>query len=183
MIARTRRSAWALLFVHALIASACAPGNDPDAPPHRPRGVRHGPPVAASERPPAPPPPPEETSVPPPPRPEPPAAPAAVPAEPPKARDYSAELLQALGNPLDCLAPRKGTAAPPKLQIDFDAYVMPSGGVGRAYARATDLDASELDCLRRRVEALRLTPPIEDAPRAVHASVQLTLKPAETQPK
>lgn len=107
----------------------------------------------------------------------------AAPAKEPEPRDYGAELLQAMGSPIACLAPRKGSAAPTQLRIDLDAYVMPSGGVGRAYARSAELDATELDCLRRRVEALRLETPIEGAPREVHASIQLALKAAESQAK
>lgn len=183
MIARTRRSAATLLFVHALLAPACSAGSDPDAPSRRRRGILSGPPVAAPEARPAAAPPPLAPTPPPPRPPPPPAAPAAAPAEEPEPRDYAAELLQGLGSPIDCLAPRAGSVAPPKLRIDFDAYVMPSGGVGRAYARSADLEASELACLRRRVEGLRLAPPIEGAPREVHASLQLELKPAEAKPK
>jgi hypothetical protein len=118
-----------------------------------------------------------------PPRPEPTAAPAATADDEPPPRDYAAELLQALGSPIDCLRPRKGEAAPPALRIDVEAHVMPSGGVGRALARCPDLDAGELACIRRRAEGLRLQAPIEGAPRQVDATIHLTRKPADAPPK
>lgn len=100
---------------------------------------------------------------------------AAAPAEE-KKRDYGAELLRAVGSPVDCLVPRSTSDAPAVLAIDIEAYVMPSGGVGRGVARSALLGEEELSCIRRRIEAIRLSPPIEEAPRRVSTTWRLELQ-------
>jgi hypothetical protein len=174
-----RSSAMALLW-----ALACGGGGAepiaPTAPP--PRGV---PRVASTDRPPA----------------KPPAAqPAAEPFRwleetkastidtPPEAtspdagkRDYGAELRAALGDPSSCLTARTGPDIPREINIDVEAYVMATGNISRSYVRSPQLVADELDCIRRRVEPLRLRPPIDDAPRSVRATLTLALEtPAKT---
>lgn len=96
-----------------------------------------------------------------------------------KERDYGADLSQALGSPVDCLAQRTLTDAPEAITINLEAYVMDSGGVGRAYASSAALAADELDCVRRRLEAVRLATPIEEAPRRVTSTIRLELKKPE----
>jgi hypothetical protein len=120
------------------------------------------------------------------------AAPAEDPAEQPAqaeaeakpARDFSAELVQMLGNPIACLSARAAGDAPRELEIALATQVMPSGAVGRSEVSAPGLEAGELACLRGRVEALHFTGPIENAPFAVRGSVHLTraATPAPTAP-
>lgn len=165
---------WIACTVAAEIVLVAACGSSDTTASTRPRGVRNAPSPAAAPStgaPPEPPPPPPPPSVP---------APKPVvrkPLDPPKERDYPAELLGAVGDPSACLTARKGAEAPPDLNIDLEAYVMPSGGVGRAYARSALLTEAELDCLRRRLETLRFATPVDDTPRRVTATLRLTLAP------
>jgi hypothetical protein len=100
------------------------------------------------------------------------------PKEEEKERDYSRELQTAIGSPLGCLKPRPSDRAPPEIVIHIGAHVMPSGGVGRAEVSSPQLDADEVKCVRQLAEARRLSPPIEDAPRRVDATIRLEPKPA-----
>lgn len=93
-----------------------------------------------------------------------------------KERDYGAELMQTMGSPIDCLASRATTDAPQVITIELEAYVMPSGGVGRGYARSAELSSDELDCVRRRLETKRLAPPNGDEPKRVTTTIRLELK-------
>jgi hypothetical protein len=96
-------------------------------------------------------------------------------------RDYGAELRAALGDPSGCLAARTGPDAPREIGIEFEAHVMAAGNVSRGYVRSPQLVAEELECLRKRIEPLRLRPPIDDAPRTVRATLKLVLEtPAKT---
>jgi hypothetical protein len=110
------------------------------------------------------------------------AQPEAVEAKP--ARDFSAELVQMMGSPTDCLQARTSADAPNHLDIALATRVMPSGAVAHSEVSAAGLEASELACLRGRVEALHFAGPIENAPFAVHGSVHLTraATPAPTVP-
>lgn len=95
------------------------------------------------------------------------------PAEPEKEkRDLSRELRAAVGMPTDCLRPRTGADVPPKVVVDVEAHLVESGLVTRAYVRASQLEPAELECLQKRVAAVRLAPPIEESPRAVNASLE-----------
>ena len=91
-------------------------------------------------------------------------------------RDYPAELLSALGAPVDCLKPRSGPDAPPLIRVDLEAHVLESGLVTRAYARSSQLEETELDCIRRRLGSLHLPAPVEAAPRGINATLELKLK-------
>ena len=96
------------------------------------------------------------------------------PAEKPE-RDLSRELENQMGSPVGCLAPRAAQAAPSELRLSLNASVMPSGAVGRGEVSASgDLSKAELDCLRTRLESLKLAAPIENAPRTVTGSITLT---------
>jgi len=107
------------------------------------------------------------------------AAPEQPAAEKPK-RDYSAELLSAMGSPTDCLAPREAADnVPSEISVELEGFFLETGSMSRGYARSPQLDASELDCMRRRLEAVHLQPPIEGAPRAITTSLKLTLKISE----
>jgi hypothetical protein len=92
------------------------------------------------------------------------------------ARDYPAELLAAVGTPVSCFKPRVGPEAPPEIRIALDVHVIESGMVTRAYARSAQLDESELDCVRKRLGALRLRAPVDAAPRSISATLELKLK-------
>lgn len=94
-------------------------------------------------------------------------------------RDYPAELLAALGAPVDCLHPRSGADVPSELHVDVQVYLLETGFVSRAYARSPSLDAAETQCLTKRASSLRLRGPIEDAPRSVSTTLTLTLQRAE----
>lgn len=92
-------------------------------------------------------------------------------------RDYAAELRAALGDPASCLKPRlAGDAALSELTIELEAYLLEPGNVGRSYARSRELDPEELACVQRRLGGVRLSSPIDQAPRAVHTSVKVQLK-------
>jgi len=96
-------------------------------------------------------------------------------------RDYGAELRAAVGDPSSCLDARIGADVPSEISIEIEAFVMAAGNVSRGYARSRQLAAEELECIRKRIEPLRFRPPIDDAPRAVRATLRLVLKtPAKT---
>jgi hypothetical protein len=172
--------------VPSLVVVACntnAPVQDTSTP--RPRGL-----VATAPAPTAPPP-----AADTPPDPEPPAAPAPTNTDPfaeykeksadapepekPPERDLNAELLQAIGSPTDCLKPRSGDTAPNAISIDYDVTVLETGLVTRAYAHSSQLDEEELQCATKRASALHLRAPIDQAPRSLHATLQLTAKNPE----
>lgn len=90
-------------------------------------------------------------------------------------RDLGAELKSALGSPASCLKPREAENAPDRITISISAQLVGSGRVTRASVSGAQLEASEIDCVRRRVEAIRLGE-VEDAPRGVSTSVELELK-------
>jgi hypothetical protein len=91
-------------------------------------------------------------------------------------RDYEAELRAALGDPSSCLAARTDAGTPSEISIEVEAYVMAPGNISRGYVRSPQLAAEELECIRRRITPLRLRPPIEDAPRAVRATLKLAVE-------
>lgn len=96
----------------------------------------------------------------------------------PEKRDFGKELLSAVGTPTQCLHPRVGPDAPASIQIELEAHLIDTGMVTRAYARSSVLDSEELECVRKRVAALRLRGPIEEAPRSVSATLEFKLKTA-----
>jgi hypothetical protein len=100
------------------------------------------------------------------------------PVEPEK-RDYGAELLAALGSPTDCLKPRQGPDSPPEIKVELEAYLLETGTMSRGYARSSELDPDELKCIRSKLESRSLKGPIEQAPRAVHASLSFKVKTPE----
>ena len=102
-------------------------------------------------------------------------------AEEKPARDLGAELATAVGNLAACVQPRtagSGTAAGTTLAIGLEAVVTENGIVTRSSVRASALEAPELDCVRRRLAAVRLRAPVEEAPRTVTTSITLTLQAA-----
>jgi hypothetical protein len=109
---------------------------------------------------------------------EPEQAPEQAPAEEAPQRDYAAELLGALGTPSDCLKPRNAADAPPEIAVDLEAHVLDTGQTTRGYARSPALDPDELSCVQRRLEAVRLQAPVQDAPRTITATLRLQLKTA-----
>lgn len=98
-----------------------------------------------------------------------------------KPRDLSAELTRMLGGLSDCLQPRAPDKAATML-VSVTVYVTSSGAVSRAEVNGSQLQDDERGCLRRRAEAVRFKP-IDNAPLAAHASLQLTPKvsPVEKQ--
>ena len=95
-------------------------------------------------------------------------------------RDYPSELLQRLGNPASCLAPRANDGNVRPIQIGIAAQLMPSGALGRTDLTAPELSSAERACLTQRVGAVRLAGPIEGAPLGLQAS--LTLQPSAAKP-
>jgi hypothetical protein len=104
-------------------------------------------------------------------------APNQQPNQQPDKRDYSAELVSAIGSPVDCLKPREGPDSPAEIRVDLEGYFLETGAMSRGYARSSQLDPEELQCLHSRLEAIRLSPPIDQAPRAVQATLTFKLKP------
>jgi hypothetical protein len=97
----------------------------------------------------------------------------------PAERDLSAELLSAIGSPLDCLKTRSGDSAPSSINVQFDVTVLDTGLVTRAYAHSSQLDPEELQCMTKRASALQLRAPIDQAPRNISTTLQLTVKSPE----
>jgi hypothetical protein len=91
-------------------------------------------------------------------------------------RDYDAELRTAVGDPSGCLTARTGPDIPRQISIEVEAYVMAAGNISRSYVRSPQLAAEELECIRRRIEPLRLRPPIDDAPRSLPPTLRLALE-------
>jgi hypothetical protein len=89
-------------------------------------------------------------------------------------RNFSNELVQLVGSPLDCLKVRPPENAPSTLEISLSTKVMPSGAVAGSEVSAPGLEADELACLRRRVEKIHFAQPIENAPFPVSGSLRLT---------
>jgi hypothetical protein len=91
-------------------------------------------------------------------------------------RDYRAELLSAIGSPAGCLKSRVGPDAPSEILISVEASVVETGVVTRAYASSSQLDDDELECVKGRLQALRLRAPIPNAPRSISATLELKLQ-------
>jgi hypothetical protein len=98
-------------------------------------------------------------------------------------RDYGAELLAAIGSPVNCLEPRTGKEAPTDIQIALQANVVESGVVTRGYARSSQLRDDELECVQARLSSLRLRGPIPGAPRTVSATLELKQGPSAAKPE
>ncbi len=158
-----------------LVVCACASDKQTDGPSRNPRGARQGAPV-------------EEVAAQPKaaaPQPWDPfgATPAAEPAaevekKAPDERDYAAELLAAIGSPVQCLRTRVGPDVPSAIAISLEATVVETGIVTRNQVTSAQLDASEIKCVAARLAALRLRAPIPDAPRTVRATLELKQAPA-----
>jgi hypothetical protein len=93
-------------------------------------------------------------------------------------RDYGAELLSAIGSPVNCLKSRIGKEAPTEIQISLQANVVETGVVTRGYAHSTQLEDAELECVQARLGSLRLRAPIPGAPRTVNATLELKQPPS-----
>jgi hypothetical protein len=110
------------------------------------------------------------------------AHPAVAPApdqDKPEPRDYSAELLDALGSPTDCLKAQSAAEAPSQIDVGLEAHVVKIGMVTRAYVRSSQLNREELACIQRRLASLRFIGPVEGAPRIVSATLSLKLAKSE----
>jgi hypothetical protein len=88
-------------------------------------------------------------------------------------RDYGAELLAALGTPVNCLKTRVGSDAPTEIRISLEASVVETGIVTRSDASSAQLDDGEIACVRGRLGGLRLRAPVSGAPRSVRATLEL----------
>ncbi|NOY91050.1 MAG: hypothetical protein GXP55_07535, partial [Deltaproteobacteria bacterium] len=91
-------------------------------------------------------------------------------------RDLGAELRAALGNPSGCI-PRGAANLPQHATLRVDAHVSVTGIVTRAYASTPGFPPEMASCLARRAEGLHLRGPIPDAPRVVHASLEIAAAP------
>jgi hypothetical protein len=104
------------------------------------------------------------------------------PEEKPKERDFPAELSAALGGAAGCVQARPSKSGPQEISISVDAHVTANGIVSRAYARSSQLEAGELECVRKQAGALRLQGPIDDAPRMITTTLTLKMKPPPAPP-
>ena len=154
----------------AMLVCACASDKQTDGPSKRSRGPRYSVPVeeAAAQPSPAAPQPWDPFG----------ASQAAKPADEatkktPDERDYGAELLAAIGSPVQCLKTRIGPDAPSAIAISLEATVVETGIVTRNQATSAQLDESEIKCVQARLAGLRLRAPIPDAPRTVRATLEL----------
>jgi hypothetical protein len=92
-------------------------------------------------------------------------------AEPPPAeRELSSELLRALRDLRPCFAD-PAAAGPDPMRVEITVYVTPTGMVTRAEATVPGGSPEVRRCVEASAMAVRLQPPIPDAPRAVHASL------------
>lgn len=98
-----------------------------------------------------------------------------APEEKPK-RDYSAELLAAVGTPAACLKARSSADAPAEISVSLETHVVDTGAVTRGYASSSRLDDEELLCIRKLLSGLRFQAPVDEAPRTVTATLRLQLK-------
>ncbi len=87
-------------------------------------------------------------------------------------RDLGAELRAALGNPSSCI-PRGAANLPQRATLQVNAHVSVTGIITRAYASTPGFPPEMSRCLARRAEGLHLRGPIPDAPRVVHASLEI----------
>lgn len=102
-----------------------------------------------------------------------------VPAEQQQApRDLGAELQRAIGDPTACFDRAALANAGPTLSIAVSATVTSSGMITRAEASAPGMPAESIACVRDRVLAARLAPPIADAPRTIGANLRYDVRPA-----
>lgn len=175
-----------LLVLLALLPIAGCGGepDEPEPPPTNRRGPGHSPndrrdepqvPTAPSEEEPNPEPLEEPTPAP--------VAKAEAKPEEEKKRDYGAELVRAVGGAEGCVKPRAADAPlPTTVSISLEAYVLESGAISRGYARSSSLTPEELACVKTRIEHARLGPAVEEAPRRIDATVELTFKPPEPAP-
>ncbi len=173
-----------VLLVLLPITGCRSEPDEPEPPPTNPRGPGHSPndrrdepqaPTAPSEEQPEPEPFEEPTAAP--------VAKAEAKPEEEKKRDYGAELVRAVGGAEGCVKPRAPDAPlPTTVSISLEAYVLESGAVSRGYARSSSLTPEELDCVKTRIEHARLGPAVEEAPRRIDATVELTFKLPEPAP-
>jgi hypothetical protein len=86
-------------------------------------------------------------------------------------RDYSAELERMLAGGGACVQPRASTQS-----ITVTTYLTAGGGVSRADIDGFGLEQAERACLRSRAEALHFAAPLDNAPAAVSATLQIAAR-------
>jgi hypothetical protein len=72
------------------------------------------------------------------------------------------------------LQPRTTDSAPSDIDISLSTSVMPSGTVAQSEVHGAGLAASEVLCLRSRLEALHFAAPIQNAPFKATGTLHLT---------
>lgn len=116
------------------------------------------------------------------------AAPAVASPEAPTERDPLPDALRrAFGTPTDCISgPTRerlssGDGAR-RLTVQVQVVVTGSGRVTRASVSGSQLAEDDLECLRRRAQALRIDVPIPDAPRSITAAIEYDVRSARITP-
>ncbi|MCB9667682.1 MAG: hypothetical protein H6715_06170 [Myxococcales bacterium] len=94
-------------------------------------------------------------------------------------RDYEAELIELAADPGTCISQTEAALAPPQVTVRFDAVVSAQGIISRIEASSADLNETSVECLRKRVAQGRLKPPLEAAPRRIHATWTLVRQPLD----
>lgn len=94
---------------------------------------------------------------------------------PPAARHYGDELRAALGDVSGCLDAQTAARLGGALSVSVSATALPSGRLQRASVSAGGLPAPALACIRARVEAASLAPPIDGAPRSVSTTLRYSV--------
>jgi hypothetical protein len=98
-------------------------------------------------------------------------------------RDLSAELSAKLNQMTDCVDLAQAAAQPSgRLVVAVSAYVLGSGSISRATIDAPGQPATALECLQRRVLALKLPEPIVGAPIHVKGSAEVEIKAVGPRP-
>jgi hypothetical protein len=107
-------------------------------------------------------------------------APRAAPATPPARRDLGDELRQAIGGIEGCLDVQTAANLGGALSVSVSATALPSGRLQRASVGAPALPSAAIDCIRARVEAASIAPPIEGAPRRVSTTLRFQVSASVT---
>lgn len=101
-------------------------------------------------------------------------------AEVPPRRDLGDELRQAIGGIEGCLDAQTAARLGGSLSVSISATALPSGRLQRASVSAGSLPSTAVECIRARVEAASLAPPIEGAPRTVSTTLRFQVSASLT---
>lgn len=103
---------------------------------------------------------------------------------PPAAPDEAAlsdALRRAFGTPTACIGEASRARLAGSFTVRVQVVVTSSGRVTRASVSGSQLAEEDLECLRRRAEALRIAVPVPDAPRSIAVSITYDVSSARVE--